>query len=87
MSSKARSVLQRWLRVEVEPDALDAIVIGTVRRQEGKDDAVSERLEDARGRLTLVDAVVVEHEMNASRAAIATGEMKSSWPKSLLDFE
>jgi len=64
------------VRVHVEPDPLDAIVIGTVGRKEMQDDAIAERFEDASRRVTLVDAVVVEHEMNAPRAAITTSEMK-----------
>ena len=46
--------------VDVLPDALDAVGIGALGRQEVEEDAVVELLEDATGRVRRVDGVVTE---------------------------
>ncbi len=60
------AVIASDIGVEVLPDALDAVGVWTIGRQEVKHDAVVERLEDALSRLGRVDAVVVDNEVNAA---------------------
>ena len=69
-------MIARDVGVEVEPHALDTIVIGAIRRQEMKDDSIVERREHALGDVTLVDAVVVEDEVHATRFAISRCQSK-----------
>src|SRR5260370_2329557 len=60
--------------VQVLADALDAVGVGAVGRQEVQDDAATEAGEGLARETGLVDAVVVEDEVDAARASIATGE-------------
>src|SRR5579883_1683590 len=57
--------------VQVLPDALDAVRVGAVGRQEVQDDAATERGEDVARAVRGVDAVVVEHEMDATGTPVA----------------
>ncbi len=54
--------------VEVLPDALDAVRVGAVGRQEVQDDAAAELFESALRDAGGVDAVVVDDEVDPSRA-------------------
>src|SRR5271170_5607371 len=59
--------------MEVLPDALDAIGIGTVRREEVQNDPAAERVENATSRVRRVDAVVVDDEVDSADAAPIAG--------------
>ena len=52
-------MVARYVCVEFLPDALDAIRVGTVRRQEVEHDAVAQLDERLLGELGVVDAVAV----------------------------
>jgi hypothetical protein len=54
--------------MKVEPDALDAIVVGTIGRQEAENDLAAEVGKNAFQQVTAVDAVIVEDDMNPSGA-------------------
>ena len=64
--------------VEVLPDALDAVGVGAVGRQEVEGDAVTEGLEGASGRLRRVDGVVVDDEVDSPHARIVAGRSQNS---------
>src|SRR5260370_36599980 len=59
--------------VQVLPDALDAVGVGAVGRQEVQDDAATEAGEGLGRETGLVDAVVVEEAGDAARAALGAG--------------
>src|SRR6202789_1854682 len=61
-------MVARDVGMEVLPDALDAVRVGAVRRQEVEHDAALERLEEAEGRACRVDAVVVEDDVDVPHA-------------------
>jgi hypothetical protein len=56
--------------VQVEPNALDAIVIRAVRRQKMEHDLAVELLDATAGNLTGVNDVVVEDDVDAMSAAM-----------------
>jgi len=60
--------------VEVLPDALDAVGIWAVGRQEVQDDAATEGGEGLAREPGLVDAIVVDDEVHTARASVAAGE-------------
>ena len=60
--------------VQVEPNALDAIVIRAVRRQKVEHDLAVELLDAAAGDLTGVNDVVVEDDMDSTSAAMLSDE-------------
>src|SRR5580658_888947 len=75
------AVVSRDVGVQILPDALDAVGVGAVGRQEVKDDPATEGSQSFAGRVCLVDAVVVDDEVDAARAPVATGEQ----PKQLTE--
>jgi len=62
--------------VEILPTSLDAIVVGAVRREKVKDDAAVHVGEDSSDQFAVVDAVVVDDEVNSSRAAVGVDDAK-----------
>src|SRR5208283_4361548 len=70
------AMVARDIGVKVEPDALDAIVVWAVGRQEVEDHAPPQRRERACRDLAGVNDVVVEDEVNAPRSSVPTHKME-----------
>src|ERR1700758_393539 len=68
------AMVARDVGVQVLPDALDAIVVGAVRRQEVEHDSLAESGQDLDGALGGMDAIVVHDEMDAASTPVPTSE-------------
>src|SRR6266571_2360163 len=66
----AASVVAGDIGVEVLPDTFDSVRVRTVGRQEVQDDMAAELLESAQRHCSLVNAVVVEDDVDTSSASI-----------------
>src|SRR5260370_15426009 len=64
------SVVAGDIGVEILPDTFDSVRVRTVRRQEVQDDMAAELLESAQRHCSLVNAVVVENDVDTSSASI-----------------
>src|SRR6266567_898006 len=64
------SVVAGDIGVEVLPDTFDSVRVRTVGRQEVQDDMAAELLESAQRHCSLVNAVVVEDDVDTSSASI-----------------
>src|ERR1700678_3695474 len=62
------------VRMQVLPDAFDAVGVGAVGRQEVQHDTTAEGVEDLAGASRGVHAVVVEDKMDTPCAPVAAGE-------------
>ena len=69
----AQEDFHRWVSViacdtgvEVLPDSLDSVVVGTVRRQKVEHDTTFELSEEALGNLARVNDVVIHDKMDAA---------------------
>src|SRR5258708_15371121 len=68
------AVVTSHVGVQVLPDALDTVGVGAVGRQEVQHDATAESGESFAGAASLVDAVVVDDEVDAACASIVAGQ-------------
>src|SRR6266852_2804057 len=69
------------VRMQVLPDALDAVVVRAVGRQEVQDDAIFQVGELAENDVCRVDDVIVDHQMDLPSARIARREQSQQLAK------